>query len=712
MSRSWLVARHCQLGLSGLLILVGLIAAQKDNPTFAQVTADPSLGTQVTPQVTPDGTNLEITGGTTVGNTNLFHSFRDFSVKSDDVVDFRNASTINNILVRVTGGNPSDIQGKLKAQGNANLFLINPKGIIFGENARLDIGGSFIATTANLIQFPGGGEFSMTSPVNPQNPLLTVNPSAFLFNQIASEPISSIQVNEARLSVKDSQSLLLVGGDVKLDRGRLRATSGRIELGGLAGVGTVGLNVDNNNLRLSFPVGVQRADVSLSNQAIVNAPDSEGGIQVQGRRVTLTDDSEIRIINTYGAESEGGADLGGTLSVTASESVELLGGSRLLTTTENTGDAGNLRIETGQLIVQDGAQASATTRSEGQGGILSVTARDSIQLIGTSPGGDPSGLFARTEGTGSAGNLQIETGQLIVQDGARISAATTQESTGQGGSITVKTGELNVLNGAQVTVSSAGKGNAGNLEITSGSIKLDNSGKLLGFTNFGEGGNINLQVQDLISMRRQSQISAEARNNAKGGNITINAKDGFIVAVKNENNDIVANANQGRGGNINITTSGIYGLESRPTLTEFSDINASSQAGPQFNGTIEINTPDVDLNSGLINLPSVPVDTKLAQGCNSPNYAQSSFIITGRGGLPPNPKDILTPDAVQVDWVSLNPNIDNSKSPSVSTPTNPTPEPIVEATGWVFNAKGEVVFTADAPTTPRSSWNKSVGCRT
>nr|WP_246275601.1 S-layer family protein [Brasilonema bromeliae] len=546
----------------------------------------------------------------------------------------------------------------------------------------------------------------MTSPVNPQNPLLTVNPSAFLFNQIASEPISSIQVNEARLSVKDSQSLLLVGGDVKLDRGRLRATSGRIELGGLAGVGTVGLNVDNNNLRLSFPVGVQRADVSLSNQATVNAPDSAGSIQVQGRRVTLTDNSEIRIINTFGAQPAG------TLAVTASESVELLGGSRLLTGTEGTGeDAGNLRIETGRLIVQDGAQVSASTRSQGRGGTLSVTAKESTQLIGTSIDGIESGLFVRTTATGDAGNLEIETGQLIVQDGARISASTAQESTGQAGSITLKTGELNLQDGAQVTVSSAGKGNAGNLEIISGSIKLDNSGKLLGFTNFGEGGNINLQVRDLISMRRQSQISAEARNNAKGGNITINAKDGFIVAVPGENSDIIANANQGRGGNINITTSGIYGLESRPTLTEFSDINASSQAGPQFNGTIEINTPDVDLNSDLVNLPSVPIDTKLAQGCNSPNYAKSSFIYTGRGGLPPNPKDILTPDAVQVDWVTLNPNIDSHNSPSVSTSTNPTPEPIVEATGWVFNAKGEVVFTASAPTTtPRSSWQTPTDC--
>lgn len=360
-SRNWL-AQSCHLGLLSLLILSELLLKEGGGRTFAQVVEDPSLDTKVTPN--SDGTNLKITGGTTVGDTNLFHSFRNFSVKSDEVVDFDNALTINNILVRVTGGNPSQIEGTLRSQGKANLFLINPNGIVFGENAELNIGGSFIGTTASAIQFPNGGEFSIASPVNPLNPLLKVNPSALLFNQIAAEPISSIQVNEANLSVPDSQSLLLVGGDVNIDGGRLRATSGRIELGGLAGEGTVGLNVDSNNFRLSFPSDIARADVFLSNRAIVTAPDSGGSIQVQGRRVKVTDNSEIRIINTFGTEP------GGTLAVTASESVELLGGSRLLTITQGTGDAGNLKIETGRLIVEDGSQVSASTRSEGRGKVV------------------------------------------------------------------------------------------------------------------------------------------------------------------------------------------------------------------------------------------------------------------------------------------------------------------------------------------------------
>ena len=783
--KSWLM-RRCQLGLSGLLILVGTIACLGSDRTFAQVTADPSLGTLVT----PNGTNLEIRGGTTVGETNLFHSFSSFSVKSGEGVDFRNASTINNILVRVTGGNPSNIQGLLRSQGKANLFVINPNGIVFGKDAQLSIGGSFIGTTANVIQFPGGGEFSINSPVNPLNPLLTVNPSAFLFNQIPTQ-LSSIQVNGASLSVREGQSLLLVGGDIKLvEQGELLAKSGRVELGGLAGVGTVGLNMDSNNFYLNFPLDVALANVSLSNLAVVSTTGESGGsIQVQGEHVQIADESEIKIINLFGSKA------GGTLKVTASDQVELLGGSRLLTVTEDIGNAANIRIETGRLIVEDGSQISATTRNQGQGGTLYVTARDSIQLAGISAVGEPSGLFARTQATGNAGNikietgrlivgngsqisattrnqgqggtlyvtardsiqlagisavgepsglfartqatgnagnLEIETGQLIVQDGARITASASGESTGLGGSITVKTGQLNVLNGAQVSVSSVGLGDAGSLTVNANSITLD-QGKLIAETAFGKGGNITLQNLNLLLMRHGSQISSTAgtaQQLGDGGNITINAPNGLIVAVPKENSDIAANAFTGSGGTVQINASGIFGMtvrsredlvrllgtnepaELNPQKLTTSDITAISQQSPTLNGQVTINTPDVDPSSGLVNLPTVPVNTNVTQGCTAGGpQAQSEFIITGRGGLPPNPSEALSTDAVQVDLVTLKPEVAQPSTRAVSTSrTSSAPPPIVEATGWVIDKYGYVVLTANAPTTPHSSWQTPTKC--
>ncbi|MEH2288971.1 two-partner secretion domain-containing protein [Nostoc sp.] len=785
--RNWF-GHGCHLGLLGLVILVGAIGIEGGS-TSAQVTPDPSVGTQVK---RIDDTTLDITGGTTVGNTNLFHSFSNFSVKPDEVVSFRNVGTINNILVRVTGGNPSDIQGTLQAEGKANLFLINPNGIIFGGNAYLDIGGSFIATTASAIRFLGGGEFSMTSPVNPLNPLLRVNPSAFLFNQILSQPIKSIQVNEATLSVPKNQSLMLLGGDVNLEGAFMDAPDGRVELGGLAGVGTVGLNIDNNNFRLSFPDGVARSDISLTNYAVVNASGEGGGaIQVQGRRITLADNSSIAV-DTLLSKS------GGTLVVNASESIKLLGGSSLLTGTTTTRTAGELRIETGRLIVQDGSQISASTslqstggggtlsiiardsiqligtspennpsglftvtqgagnagelkietgqlivqdgalisastfpQSTGGGGKLSVNARDSIQLIGTSPIGKPSGLFVGTTAAGDAGNLEIETGQLIVQNGARISASTSGESTGNGGSIIVKTEELNVLKG-DITVSSQGTKKAGDLEITARSIKLDNQGKLIGQADSGDGGNITLNLPDLLLLSGNSQISATAGTNQQGGNggnITINAPDGFIVAKPNENSDITANAYNGKGGTVTIKATKIFGIasltsedlkrlrpsDSDPLKLQTNDITAISQIRPNLGGIVEINTLDVDPYRGLlINLPAVPVDTQVSQVCQKRTAQnKSSFTITGRGGLPRNPYDLLSPNAVLADWVTLDPRGENPVSTDVSTQaTNPTPAPIVEAQGWVRNAKGEIVLTAYAPTTTlHSSWQKPANCR-
>jgi len=249
----------------------------------------------------------------------------------------------------------------------------------------------------------------------------------------------------------------------------------------------------------------------------------------------------------------------------------------------------------------------------------------------------------------------------------------------------------------------------------------------------GNGGNINVQT-DLLLLRRGAQISTTAgiaQAGGNGGNINIDAPSGFIVAVKSENSDITANAFTGSGGRVQINAFGIFGIAPRsredlarllgtqdptqldPRLLPTSDITAISQTNPSLNGQVTTITPDVDPNSGLVNLPAVPVDTSVAQTCTAGGaQAQSSFIITGRGGLPPNPKEALSSDDVFVNWVPLTPGGENPSSPAVSTnPTSATPAPLVEAQGWVINDKGQVMLTAHAPTvTPHSSWQTSNSC--
>jgi large exoprotein involved in heme utilization and adhesion len=273
-------------------------------------------------------------------------------------------------------------------------------------------------------------------------------------------------------------------------------------------------------------------------------------------------------------------------------------------------------------------------------------------------------LFVGTTGTGVAGDLKIETGQLTVSDGAVVSART---------------------------------------------------------SSLGNGGNITLQVRDLLQLRGNSQISTAAGipgTGGNGGNINIDAK--LIVAIPGENSDIIANAFEGNGGNINITTQGIFGIQFREELTPLSDINASSEFG--VNGIVQINTPDIDPSRGLTNLPAEVVDAsnQIDQTCSAGRgeAGKNKFIVTGRRGLPSNPYEMLSNEQALEDIhppegfsSRKNSNPDAARSfTSQSATSNPKP-PIVEVQGWMINDKGQVVLTATASTsTPHNSWLRSATC--
>ena len=335
-----------QLSQTGLLLgLLALVptALSLDvllpMPVRAQISSDGTLSTSVT----QNGNSFTIDGGDRAGG-NLFHSFSEFSVPTGGAALFNNDLDVENIFSRVTGGNISNIDGLIRANGSANLFLLNPAGIVFGPNARLDIGGSFLGSSASSLMFPGGTEFSATD--TQRTPLLTIdapiglwfreNPGRIVVQgqlqslvggiedllppqetppirpderivpidpeEIAQPVIDTIEnvanliinIPDLGLGVKPGETLALVGGEVALEGGHLRALEGRIELGSVAGDNQVSLTPTDKGWALEYEGVENFQDVSISELALVDVSGvGSGEVQVRGADVMSAESSSI-----------------------------------------------------------------------------------------------------------------------------------------------------------------------------------------------------------------------------------------------------------------------------------------------------------------------------------------------------------------------------------------------------------------------------------
>ncbi len=209
----------------------------------AQIITDGTLGVETS----LTGSNIEIPAdlGQQHGS-NLFHSFKEFNINADNTATFTGPDTVQNILTRVTGSQRSFIDGTLRSEiPNANLYLLNPNGIMFGENAKLDLSGSFHASTADVLHLKDGGRFDALTP--DQSQLTVAPPEAFGFLK-SSPAVISIQGKSnspLTLAVREEQTLSFIGGDLTIQDSILHAPSGRINLVSLASAGTVFQTADN-----------------------------------------------------------------------------------------------------------------------------------------------------------------------------------------------------------------------------------------------------------------------------------------------------------------------------------------------------------------------------------------------------------------------------------------------------------------------------------
>jgi large exoprotein involved in heme utilization and adhesion len=427
----------------------------------------------------------------------------------------------------------------------------------------------------------------------------------------------------------------------------------------------------------------------------------------EGRDIRLQGLNTLQVSNgSISASTRDGQ--AGNLSINVNEnpaeSVELSGSGGLSLAATGTGSAGNLTINARALMVRDGAQISAATQS-GEGGNISLEGLNTLQVNNS--------LISASTRSGRAGNLSVNAANSVQLNGAGGLSVEATEG-GTAGNLTIATGQLTIQNGAQATVSSP-QGEAGNLTVQANSLFL-NRGRLTAETGAG-GANINLQVSDLFIMRNESLISANALGTASGGNININT--GFLIALPPqgpEGSDIIANAFQGNGGRVNLAAQGIFGIEFRQSRTPMNDITASSEFGSA--GIVAISTPNVDPSQGLTSLPTNVVDPSglIDRRCEAASGSGTSqFTITGRGGLPSNPNEILGEEGLLEDLgtsVVVRNREPGARQAAAPTSVGTPPNPLVEAQGWIIGPDGNVILTAEVPTvTPQHPWQTPVSCR-
>ncbi|GJD22828.1 filamentous haemagglutinin outer membrane protein [Rivularia sp. IAM M-261] len=517
----------------------------------AQITPDSTLrgeSSKITPNAIINGANADLINGGALRGNNLFHSFSEFNIKDEQRVYFGNPSGVVNILTRVTGRNVSNILGTLGVDGAANLFLINPNGILFGKNASLDVRGSFVGTTANGVQFGNQGNFSATNAEAPG--LLTVNPSALFFNQI--NPNAAIVNNSVApagidpagfrvfgLRVPDGKSLLLVGGDVSIDGGELNAYGGRIELGGLTSDGSVNLFFDENNLRLGFPAQVTYGTVTLRNQAFVYVEASGGGdIAVNAQNIEILGGSVLSAGIGEGLKAP--TSIAGDINLNATGEIKVEEGStiRNLVQSASQGNGGNINIIAGSLKLQDGAQLVTSTYGQGNAGNVDVLVVDVADMRGVR-NGFPSAIFTNVEAgaKGNGGNINFKAHSFKLQDGAGL--FTSSFGKGNAGNVNVTVVDVADIRGVKdgfpsaifTRVETGAEGKGGDIKFYARSFKLQDGAGLF-TSSFGKGnaGNVNVTVVDVADIRgvkdgRFSSIFTSVETGAKGngGNINFQA---------------------------------------------------------------------------------------------------------------------------------------------------------------------------------------------
>jgi filamentous hemagglutinin family protein len=501
--------------------------------------------------------------------------------------------------------------------------------------------------------------------------------------QIGSNALSTVEVEASG-----------AGGNVEISTNSLAVTNGAQLQASTRGAGNAGNVVimarDFVVFDGSSPDG---RFVSAAFSTVEKGATGTGGnVEIIANSLVVTNEAQLA------AGTRGIGDAGNVV-INAQDRIVFNNGNAFSTVESGgAGAGGNVEIATNILDIINGAQLIASTSGNGDAGEVMIEARDRVNLQGADVlSGRSSAILTNNNGSSDrsqSNDIRITAPQLLIQDGATLFASTVNDQSG--GNIVLDLGSLAVLNGGQVVTGSLGSGSAGTIRldatggiVISGSdptfaaraaqnsgvalfaipqsrlsvrseaggaagniiigelgttprLELNDGGQITAESASVDGGNIVINLNDLLLLRNGSQISTTAgtaQAGGNGGNITITVP--FIVAIPAENSDIAADAFEGAGGNVTITARGIFGIEPRSERTPLSDITASSELG--FSGVVTLNTLDTSaIENSLTDLTDVVIDTAaLTTGSCIARTDESlgSFTVTGSGGLPQRPGD-------------------------------------------------------------------------
>lgn len=699
----------------------------------------------------------------------------------DNITNFGNIQLLNGSIINTTGlgGGKVDITG-----GNVSLNGGRIYALTLGN-----IDGRGIDINAQQFRAEGGTQISTLTLGNGAGGAVNIKATDSVelsgigfdsYQKFVRQFVVTGSGNPFDLQILLSSSATGsgAGGGITIDTGRLLIENGSVIVSGTSGSGNGG----DITIRAKVLALVSSA---ITNGSIQGSTGMGGKISFEGERLIVRDGAALTSQTRSDTPS-------GDINIQASESVEILrapDGSIQptyigTTTIGQNGKAGDINIDTKRLIISDGAGISTGTgaivanplfgTNGGPGGNITIRSSESIEIAGISgvyATGLQNGSFINAETTSLSrgGDIHISTQVLTLGNGGSISTSslgrgdagtitidaeriellgnnssqfnsqilasvgltpnfTNPNATANAGSLNLNTNQLILRNGSTVGVRSFGSGRAGTITVVADAIALDNQSSIDGRTASGGGANINLQASEIL-LRRGSSINTNA-GDTTGGNITINTDT--LVAVPQENSDITANAQKGFGGRISITAQGIFGTQYRDRLTPLSDITATSDLGPEFNGLVQIDIRGVDPNRGLAELPETLADSsnQIAQTCSS-QARNNSFVITGRGGLPPTPSETLKITPGWMDW-RLSASRGDASAPTLGdqgtretrgreemtadqspmqNSKSKIPNPLVEATNWVKDTDGTVRLVANPSIGVSSNHEYSHNCQ-